>query len=155
MTTEPDNRDDLRLNADGSVTLLLLPEQAGDERPTLLLRPPSIAELPLIRLLFDEAQGKLPDLPELPTFADPDHPTPEETAAYKAASPAYIEVARQRGDIIYGEEQPHAHAFVQVLEMLSGKPVSPQAVPSGACNPQSLRKLLNHYQAPLGGPVLV
>lgn len=127
----------LLTNDDGSVTIPLL---GADPPKTVTLPEPSMLQLAQIHALIDTADKTLPSMP--PTI------TEDSTAEEVAAA---TKVLRERTLATYSEDAPYGTALVAIIKLLTSEDIDPGVLPGWAANPTTCRRILGHFQTPLGG----
>lgn len=143
-------------NGHAATKLILKPDGTVEVplkgRAAVTLREPTMRELARIYRLMADADAALPQMPKMNAVTD------ETTVAEGARAMEELQrVAKERKAKIYGDPEdgmpPHAHAFIEVVIMLSDEETPPTpdefygwAMSTGACE-----MILSHFTAPLGG----
>lgn len=126
----------LQLNDDGTIGV---PVKGASPR-TIMLTEPSMDELAQMHDLAVEADKALPTIPKVDTDSPPDE-------IQRA-----LDVANERARMTYSADSPHGKAFVAIVNLLMPEEnVTTADVYGWAMNPRTLRKVLDHFTAPLGG----
>lgn len=126
------------INPDRTVTVDLQPN--GDGTRQVVLREPSLDELIQLRKWGREADVQCPVVP-----------MPSEGAS-RADMQQYADDLRDREDKMYGDDAPYAMATLHVINLLGDQNVTRADLQGWTANPTNLKRLIEHFKAPLAGP---